>query len=208
MSKVIIMSIQPKWLAKILNGEKTIDIRKTMPKCELPIDVYLYCMKNKTMLCDFGDNEFPYKNGGYELSSDLINIKNHDAKILNGKVVAKFTLNKIEEIMNFNWEAQTATLSPFDLSLKSCISIKDLNNEFIDCKAYYIDNLVIFDKPMELREFSTSPYTDWVQYRVRKAPQSWQYAWLFESSSTMRTKTRWECRGTREIELRAKEEKQ
>lgn len=28
---------------KILNREKLIEIRKTMPKCELPIDVYLYC---------------------------------------------------------------------------------------------------------------------------------------------------------------------
>ena len=32
MNKVILMSIQPKWLVKILNGDKTIDIRKTMPK--------------------------------------------------------------------------------------------------------------------------------------------------------------------------------
>lgn len=24
------------------------------------------------------------------------------------------------------------------------------------------------------------PYTDWVEYRVCKAPQSWQYAWLWE----------------------------
>ena len=41
---------------------------------------------------------------------------------------------------------------------------------------------------MELGEFSTfkretiscgmdcPPYTDWVEYRVRKAPKSWQYA--------------------------------
>jgi hypothetical protein len=43
---------------------------------------------------------------------------------------------------------------------------------------------------MELGEFSTfkretiscgmdcPPYTDWVEYRVRKAPKSWQYAYV------------------------------
>ena len=36
--KAIMISIKPKWVAKILNGEKTIEIRKAMPKCELPID--------------------------------------------------------------------------------------------------------------------------------------------------------------------------
>lgn len=45
MNKVIIISEQPKGLAKILNGDKRIDIRKTMPKCELPIDVYYFCTK-------------------------------------------------------------------------------------------------------------------------------------------------------------------
>lgn len=43
MKRAILMSIQPQWLEKILNREKLIEIRKTMPKCELPIDVYLYC---------------------------------------------------------------------------------------------------------------------------------------------------------------------
>ena len=32
----IMISIQPQWVEKILSGEKTIEIRKTMPKCELP----------------------------------------------------------------------------------------------------------------------------------------------------------------------------
>ena len=36
MKRAILMSIQPQWLEKILNREKVIEIRKTMPKCELP----------------------------------------------------------------------------------------------------------------------------------------------------------------------------
>lgn len=45
--KAIMISIQPQWVEKILNGEKTIEIRKTMPKCELPCKVYIYCTKPK-----------------------------------------------------------------------------------------------------------------------------------------------------------------
>ena len=45
--KEILISIKPKWVEKILNGEKTIEIRKTMPKCELPCKVYIYCTKGK-----------------------------------------------------------------------------------------------------------------------------------------------------------------
>ena len=170
------MSIQPQHLVNILNGDKTIEIRKTMPKCELPIDVYLYCTKGiKDILYKYKDK---YYTQHYLTFTDSV-------EVLNSKVVAKFTLNKTEEIVTLNWESQTATLSPFDLSLKSCISIKDLNNEFSNCKVWHINNLVIFNKPMELGEFSTfkretiscgmdcPPYTDWVEYRVRKAPKSW-----------------------------------
>ena len=37
--KNIIISIKPQYVEKILNGEKTIEIRKTMPKYELPCKV-------------------------------------------------------------------------------------------------------------------------------------------------------------------------
>ncbi|HKM29936.1 MAG TPA: hypothetical protein VJZ51_04205 [Bacilli bacterium] len=189
MYKVILMSIRPQHLVKILNGEKTIEIRKTMPKCELPIDVYLYCKNGNASIVDIWDEEYRGENPRYVLEIGKSPFpKRFD--IINGKVVAKFTLNKTEEIVTLNWESQTATLSPFDLSLKSCISIKDLNNEFSNCKVWHINNLVIFNKPMELGEFSTfkretiscgmdcPPYTDWVEYRVRKAPKSWQYAYV------------------------------
>ena len=77
---------------------------------------------------------------------------------------------------------------------KSCLNDSQLQKYLNkkDAYSWHIDNLVIFDKPKELGEFSTfkretigcgmdcPPYTDWVEYRVRKAPQSWQYAWVME----------------------------
>lgn len=34
MSKAVMISIRPKWCEKIVNGEKTIEVRKTRPKLE------------------------------------------------------------------------------------------------------------------------------------------------------------------------------
>lgn len=48
--KAILMSIQPKWVKKIVNGKKTIEVRKTRPKLETPFKVYIYCTKGKEVL--------------------------------------------------------------------------------------------------------------------------------------------------------------
>ena len=44
--RAIMISIKPEWCEKICNYKKTIEIRKTMPKCELPIKVYIYCLND------------------------------------------------------------------------------------------------------------------------------------------------------------------
>lgn len=185
MKKVILMSIQPKWLVKILNGEKTIEIRKTMPKCELPIDVYIYCTKtNKKGWCMVGinGNETYYQK--YDRNAVYSSGHNY---IGNGKVVAKFTLNKCYELEyedtygeSYFWK--NTVISGRELCKKSCLDDCELD-DYSNGKtlyAWHIDDLVIFNEPMELREFSASPYTDWVEYRVRKAPKSWQYIYIKE----------------------------
>lgn len=46
--KAVLISIQPKWAEKIANGEKTIEVRKTEPKCEVPFKCYIYETKGET----------------------------------------------------------------------------------------------------------------------------------------------------------------
>ncbi|HKM29653.1 MAG TPA: hypothetical protein VJZ51_02745 [Bacilli bacterium] len=182
MYKAILMSIRPQHLVKILNGEKTIEIRKTMPKCELPIDVYLYCTKGKPLFrLPTNDKkewfvEVPY---GWVV----------DKKTgFNGKVVAKFTLNKIEDCCDMSLpELENKSLLNIN-EICSYIKAKEVDPKTV--YAWHINNLKIFNKPMELGEFSTfkretiscgmdcPPYTDWVEYRVRKAPKSWRYAYV------------------------------
>lgn len=148
----IIISIRPKWVAKILKGEKTLEIRKTAPKCDLPIDVYIYCTK-----------------GDYigHLSNKYV-----------GKIVAKFTLNKVERIEGaYDELCQEFEISDIHrLSRESCVDEGDLidylskgkyNNNSNDTYGYawHISNLEIFDKPKTLAD-----------YGLKRAPQSWCYA--------------------------------
>ena len=168
--KSILISIKPQWVAKILNGEKTAEIRKTKPKCELPVTCYIYCTK-----------------GDYigRISKKYV-----------GKVVAMFTLDKVEEItcrpICGEWESYTKTLGYSELSQASCLGNREIvrylkgNNGY----AWHISDLEIFGDPKELSEFySTRLDKDvtklfgnsiqlsngkWVK-RLDRAPQSWCY---------------------------------
>ena len=187
--KAIMISIKPKWVAKILNGEKTIEIRKTIPQeyldyCidsdkKVPIDVYIYCTKEDSLIklksgyvkdkyvCeqDFKIDDFPKMYSGY------------DGK---GKVVAKFTLNKIDSgfIQQMQYEEK------LDKVLQdSCLTFDDLWEYHENNMLYmwHIDNLEIFDKPKELSEFkhirTFEPKTmnRIINWRMTRAPQSWCY---------------------------------
>lgn len=184
--KAIMISIKPEWVAKILNGEKTIEIRKTMPKCDLPIDVYIYCTKEKprAILTDKGcvlANKLPV--GG--------NSQYKSGYSLSGQVVAKFTLNKVEEISCEKFNIETKSLCEKDLLKLSCLALEELRDygDFVysdNCAsisslyAWHISNLVIFDKPRELSEFKTHKTYNLKDLHnchlsLNKAPQSWCY---------------------------------
>ena len=149
--KSILISIKPKYVADILNGKKTLEIRKTMPKCDLPIDVYIYCSKGKNVK----DFITMYKR-------DLSNNEMVDACYINGTVIAKFTLRTVEPIRwryDFVGEykyAGTKTITrEIDFLNKSCLCDAEIDDYLKDKKgfAWHIDNLEIFGKPKELSSF-------------------------------------------------------
>lgn len=155
--KSILISIKPEWVAKILNGDKTIEIRKTMPKTELPCKVYIYCTKNKNRPLAFHETTQRYH-------TFPINVSNK----LNGKVVAEFTLNKIDTIEicdpfvfrnneqeDWWWFKSNACLDCEQImSYIGYGSDHDgWGNEYDKGYAWHIDNLKIYDKPKELSDF-------------------------------------------------------
>lgn len=159
MNKAIILSVQPKWLHKILTGKKTIEIRKSMPKdCDYPIDVYLYCTKAKPFLMvGRNDNKTYLDNGGKESAYS----PNHNY-IGNKRIVAKFTLNKVVEILPFKKQKRDKVYITYlshcgdvNWGNKTCLDQVDFEN-YLGLKTGYgwhIENLEIFDKPMDLKEF-------------------------------------------------------
>ena len=135
--KAIMISIQPQWIEKILNGIKTIEIRKTKPKCELPCKVYIYCtMPNKQ------ENRKPH-------SWEVVWLK---------RVVAEFTLNKIytlERDLN-DWLPKNRYDDSNELLKNINLNQEQLWNygQGKILYAWHIDDLKIYDKPKELSEFS------------------------------------------------------
>ncbi|MCK9576926.1 MAG: hypothetical protein M0R51_13565 [Clostridia bacterium] len=197
MTKAIIMTIRPEHLFKILNGDKTIEIRKTIPKCKLPIDVYLVCSKAKPYLYTYEDIK---ENSDWEWEKTFFVSKKTSvlADLLNGKVVARFTLNKWEEIekevifpvneMMGHFVHTTKDFNENQLLKGSRLSHPELQQMLMNKRgyAYHIDNLVVFDEPKELGEFEKEEYAVmpngvFPSYQpLIKAPQSWQYVWVKE----------------------------
>ena len=177
--KHIMLSVRPEWVEKILNGEKTIEIRKTMPKCELPCKVYIYCTKDKNTACIVNqNNSFLYKT----TNIDCIHIFG-DGYLGNGKVVTEFTLNEItihkknyidiEDNLCYNFLTDDVKKAGFIIGNDDVENFNGLCdfNDFVeeygkgkDLYAWHIDNLEIYDKPKELSEFG-----------LKRPPQSWCY---------------------------------
>lgn len=172
--KAILISIKPRFVADILKGLKSLEIRKTFPQCKLPVDVYIYCTKGN------GVKDFitMYKR---DLSTDEI----VDGRYINGNVVAKFTLNDIRQIYTINYdtfyEYKPVDMTPAHLEERGCVSQLELDNYLHKKKGYAwcIENLEIFNKPKPLCSFGTK--TDngngfrGGKKPLLKAPQSWCY---------------------------------
>lgn len=202
--KSIIISINPKWVCKILNGEKTLEIRKLFPKDYVGW-IFIYVTKDGPYLYPhYEDNGALTENGtyrewqdGYELYAE------NNGYALNGKVVAKFWCNKVEEIKQYpsqnaydEWfdEYNTRSLTAVELRKKSCLTYQELN-AYLGYKvgyAIHITRLRIFTKPMELTMFRKvgfrkarmengkykkrqSVFELLREWSLTKAPQSWQY---------------------------------
>lgn len=131
--KSILISIKPQWVAEILNQRKTIEVRKTAPKCGLPVDVYIYCTKTIKPVSRYDWGEFTF--------NDLPKL---------GKVVAKFTLKSVHK---FDWRL---VANPFFKVRGSCLDYDQLRDYATDKKGvvhdlygWCISDLEIFDEPKE-----------------------------------------------------------
>lgn len=141
--KAVLISIQPKWVAKIANGEKTIEVRKTAPK-EVPFKCYIYETKGKKIECGFHieDTGITLREK-YVFGMHKARIVKHYCNEGRGKVIGEFMCDNAE------W------MSMRDCD-KACITLKEAVDYGKGKKLYawHISDLKIYDKPKELSEFS------------------------------------------------------
>lgn len=166
--RAILISIRPQWVEKILNGEKTIEIRKTKPNIKLPCKVYIYCTKGKPYLYRVNDDNKFELTDKLRFQDSSCFVKDYNAQ--NGKVVAEFTLNKIDKFDSAysEWAYSVAPEgSEMPISETQFIQMAEQKGK-LDCNdllkyfgdedyiayMWHIDNLKIYDKPKELSEFS------------------------------------------------------
>lgn len=167
--KSILQSIKPQYCELIASGKKTIEVRKTRPKLDVPFKVYIYMTKSNLV----GDRK-AYKDR------------------LAGKVIGEYVCDGIKEItadnliaIYFNNPSNETCLN--DLEMRKYANGKNL---FL----WHISDLKIYDKPKELREFVkydfALDYEEWEHYaiaginrkepdindyRLTHPPESWCY---------------------------------
>lgn len=196
--KSILMSIKPKWIEKIASGEKTVEVRKSVPKCETPFKVYMYCTNPKLKTVQiikkgesiYGDmlhtEETPLFIKTYADADEALY-----SMFKSGKVVGEFVCDGVRP-----FEVQSPAywyLMNKAILEQACLTKEELH-DYIGAGnlAYglHISNLKIYDKPKELSEFhkplrcgnfKCAKCGYWIHRRcnidwsIKRPPQSWQY---------------------------------
>lgn len=175
--KAIMISVKPEWCRKILSREKTIEIRKTMPKCDLPVKVYIYCTKCKDTKRYTDEADIPLETEMY---------------MGNGRVIAEFTLNNVtkheknfidaEDNLLYNFLTEDVIKIGFNNDLDGLCDFDSFVEDYGKGKplyAWHIDDLKIYDKPKELSKFSTTLHrmkgkqSRYTSHLLQRPPQSW-----------------------------------
>lgn len=129
--KSVLISIRPQWVAKIANGEKTIEVRKTAPK-EVPFKCYIYETKGQYVKFTHG----AHTKYGYG----------------RGKVIGEFICNSVDE---YHYDYCDGVDIDDDTILETAIDREDINI-YAKGKTLYgwhISDLKIYNNPRELSEF-------------------------------------------------------
>lgn len=138
--KAVLLSIRPKWCAMIASGIKTLEVRKTYPKLEMPFKVYIYCTGGLTA-------EEHRENSLYKFRYT---------------VFGEFVCDKY-----IGWRVNKTTwlydVFPNELA-EACLTGKELEKygggEYL--YGWYISQLKIYDTPRALSEFGLSrPPQSW-----------------------------------------------
>lgn len=146
MSKAVMISIQPKWVELIARGKKTLEVRKTRPKLQLPFKCYIYCTKAQkpavVALQHLEDS--PYvMTVGYSGKNNQAEDSDW-ARLLNGMVVGEFLCADIIDVWPGYKEGD------------DCLTFEQ-QEKYLGSNGHgygwKISDLKIYDNPKKLDEF-------------------------------------------------------
>jgi predicted transcriptional regulator len=179
--KAILLSIRPEHALNILNGDKTLELRKSVPK-DFVGWVYVYVTKAKPFLMHAFDDTYYIHDmtEKYRMECDL-----------NGKVVARWWHDDYDEVQTKYRIDKNQIERVIE---QAYIGYEGFDSYVGDKEVIYgwhIKKLEIFDKPMQLREFRKKDLsnvlaapTDWPiiidNNIVKRPPQSYQRVYVKE----------------------------
>lgn len=129
--KAVLISIKPTWFEKIASGKKTVEVRKTKPKIDVPFKCYIYETKAQFIKSVKG----ACTSYGYG----------------RGKVVGEFVCDRVNHLNGYWLNGED------NLKETTCLDDAEIMDyiEYIDrtFHLWHISELKIYDKPKDLREF-------------------------------------------------------
>lgn len=153
--KSVLISIRPDWIQKIFDGEKTVEIRKTRPKIDLPFRCYIYCTN------------------GFSPPDSVVFQKG-----MRGYIVGEFvcyTISSVPEVSS----RKPRTVKTLQLLGLAKMTVQELEDYLKgkDGFGWHISDLKVYEKPKPLSEFKRwCGAGKWETLeRLKRAPQSWCY---------------------------------
>ena len=168
--KAVLISIQPKWCELIASGKKTIEVRKTRPKIEMPFKCYIY----ETMAQFIKFVKGARTSYGYG----------------RGQVIGEFVCDFLDEFAG----GIGIGFKRFHSFAETCLTVKEMQ-EYLKGKngyGWHISELKIYDKPKALGEFRKAGFMteeEWLyalypnthchyqawakRFELTRPPQSW-----------------------------------
>lgn len=153
MSKAVLISIRPKWCEKIINGQKTIEVRRTRPKMNPPFKCYIYRSVQGGVIGEF-------------VCDDIFE-----------RIVQVGTSCETPKYCLCNWNMDC---TPLDGLIADACLTKEALEKYLDGSigfGWHISNLKIYDSPRVLGDFTglREMKNGFELSRIERPPQSWQY---------------------------------
>ncbi len=199
MNKAALFAIQPKFCDAIIDGRKTIEVRKTVPKLETPFTGYIYCTKSRHLQY-WGGPRYGYADDHSHNAFDLLG---------SGKVIGEFRCGDVHTLFEGSdlrwWRGIELGDYGKKILRETCLTLDELlaYSAGKDLQLIYLSDVKRYDKPKELSEFylpgtlsnedflsklydgSGDPARrDYASYlftrKLRRPPQSWCYVEEFQ----------------------------